>query len=141
MELIDFQAIANEMRETVAHWYNAEIQIVDPNTRDLEWNPTTNTYSNNPESVLWSGSARVQPIRTPLDVNMEFMRSGKREIRIQIPYASNLPDFQPGMRVRVTSSPVEHILEGFVYVIRSAINSSYGWNRTIECEVDLKSEA
>jgi len=31
------------------------------------------------------------------------------------------------------------VLEQLGFVIRSAVNSSYAWGRTIECEVDLKS--
>jgi hypothetical protein len=138
VELIDFQAIAKEMRETVAHWYNAEIEIFDPNLRQLQWDVRTNEYTGSPEQLLWDGKARVQPIRRPLGGETSFSSSTIREIRIQIPHSEDLPNFEPGMRVRVTESAVDKNLEEFVCVIRSAINSSYGWNRTIECDVDLK---
>ena len=135
--LPNFAKIADQMRRTSAQWYNAEVEIVDPNTADLEWDVVTNTYSNNPETILWHGSARVQPIRRPLASDMTVAQSSRREIRIQIPYCDGMPDFTPGMRVRVTQSDVDKALKNFTYVIRSAINSSYGWNRTIECDIDL----
>jgi hypothetical protein len=133
----DFAKIAKEMRKSSALWYNAIIEIFDPNIRDLEWDVITNTYSNNPESVIWQGRARVQPIRRPLLGRTSFMETDIREVRFQVEYEEDMPDFKPGMRVRVLESSVEPGVMDFTYIVKSAINSSYGWNRTIECDTDL----
>jgi len=46
-----------------------------------------------------------------------------------------------GLQVKVTDGGEDHVLESLQFVVSSAVNSSYGWNRTIECDVDVKSVA
>jgi hypothetical protein len=43
------------------------------------------------------------------------------------------------LQVVVTDGGSDPILEQLGFVVSSSINSSYAWNRTIECDVDLKS--
>lgn len=143
---IDFAKIALEMRDIVARWYNAEIEIVDPNTRDLddEWDPITNTYAASTDVTVWSGAARVQPIRTASTPDIGITQTAIRAVRVQIPMNGTETDagfIQKGMRIRVTSGGENLQLEEVELVVRSSINSSYGWNQTIECDVDLKSVA
>jgi hypothetical protein len=137
---IDFAKIAIDMRETVARWYNATIEIVDPNLGNQEWDPITNEYSGNSESVLWSGKARVQPLRqsrgsTP---NLNVMQGGIESIRVQVPYDANLPLIRKGLRIKVLDGGEDEVLTSVQFIVRSAVNSSYGWNRTIECDVDIR---
>jgi hypothetical protein len=138
---IDFAKIAQEMRVTVARWYNATVEIINPNIRDLddEWDPMTNSYMDDTEIILWSGSARIQPIRSSTEPDLGITQASVRAVRIQVPYDVNLVFLQKGMRVRVTNGGEDAVLQDLEFIISSAINSSYGWNRTIECEVDLKS--
>lgn len=138
---IDFAKIAEEMRATVSNWYNASVQIIDTNIREQTWNMATNTYGNSTESIVWSGRARVQPIKSERLPDIEIAQGGVQGVRIQVPYDANLSLIRKGMQVRVTDGGEDHILEDLVFVVRSAINSSYGWNRTIECDADVKSEA
>jgi hypothetical protein len=137
---IDFAKIAIDMRETVARWYNATIEIVDPNLGNQEWDPITNEYSGNSESVLWSGKARVQPLRqsrgsTP---NLNVMQGGIESIRVQVPYDANLPLIRKGLQIKVLDGGEDEVLTSVQFIVRSAVNSSYGWNRTIECDVDIR---
>ena len=143
---IDFAKIALEMRAIVARWYNAEVEIVDPNTRDLndEWDPVTNTYAASTDVTVWSGSARVQPIRSTSTPDIQIAQGAVRAIRVQIPMNGTESDagfIQKGMRVRITNGGENPQLEELEFVVRSSVNSSYGWNQTIECDVDLKSVA
>lgn len=135
---IDFAKIALEMRSTVARWYNADVQIVDPNLGDVEWNEFTNEYENNPATVIWSGKARVQPLRTATVPDLTVMQGSVRAIRVQVPYDADLSLIRKGMQVKVVNGGEDHVLENLSFVVRSAVNSSYGWNRTIECDVDIK---
>ena len=138
---IDFAAIALEMRSTVARWYNATVEIIDPNLEDQTWDPITNTYSGDSDVVLWSGSARVQPIGADRMPDLTVMQGGIRGIRVQVPYDASLPLIRKGLQVKVTDGGEDHVLESLQFVVNSAVNSSYGWNRTIECDVDVKSVA
>jgi len=60
-------------------------------------------------------------------------------VRVQVPYDPSLPLIRKGLQVKVTDGGQDAVLESIQFVVRSAINSSYGWNRTIECDVDVKS--
>jgi hypothetical protein len=138
---IDFASIAMEMRAAVARWYNAQIEIIDTNIREQEWDEFTNDYISNSETVIWSGSARVQPIKTERLPDMDIMQGAVRGVRIQVPYDANLSLIREGMQVRITDGGEDVVLENLILTVRSAINSSYGWNRTIECDADVKSTA
>ena len=136
---IDFAAIAVEMRGAVARWYNADIQIIDPNLREQTWNMATNSYGTNTETIIYSGKARVQPIRATLEPDVTIGQAGIRGVRIQVPYDASVGLVRKGLQVRVTDGGEDSVLETIKFVVKSGINSSYGWNRTIECEADVKS--
>ena len=138
---IDFAKIATEMRSTVARWYNAEIKIVDPNVRNQTWNMTTNTFTNAPQTVLYTGKARIQPISNARTPDLGITQGSIQGIRVQIPYSANLELIRKGLEVEVTNGGQDAVLEDLRFTVRSAVNSSYGWNRTIECDVDVKSVA
>lgn len=139
--LIDFAKIAIEMRATVATWYNAEIEVIDPNIREQTWDETTNTFTNAPGTVLYTGSARIQPISTVKTPDLGITQGAIQGIRIQVPYDASLPLIRKGLQVEVINPGEDAVLSSLRFTVRSSINSSYGWNRTIECDVDVKSVA
>lgn len=136
---IDFAKIALEMRGTLARWYNAEIEIVDPNLREQTWNEFTNTFGSSTESVLWSGKARIQPVGSERLVDLDIARGSIRAVRFQIPHDASLPLVRAGLQIIVTDGGQDSVLENLMFIVTGSINSSYKWNRTIECEVNLKS--
>jgi hypothetical protein len=138
---IDFAKIALEMRSIVARWYNAEIRIIDPNTRDQAWDIDTNTFTNTPATVLYTGRARIQPIRQASTPDLGVTQGAIHAIRVQVPYDENLPLIRKGLQVEVLNPGEDITLGSLQFTVRSAINSSYGWNRTIECDADVKSVA
>jgi hypothetical protein len=138
---IDFAKIALEMRDIVARWYNASVEIFDPNDRDLDWNPATNTYAGDPEVIVWSGKARIQPVSGASMPDLGITQGSIQGIRVQVPYDATVGLFRKGLQVRVTNGGENAVLEELEFVITEAINSSYGWNTTIECEVSAKSVA
>tara|TARA_B110000503_G_C7070758_1_gene380766 strand:- start:744 stop:1133 length:390 start_codon:yes stop_codon:yes gene_type:complete len=127
------------MRTIVARWYNATIEIVDTNLREQTWNEFTNSFGISTETVIWSGTARIQPISATATPSNDVMQGAVRAVRVQVPYDANLSLVRKGMQVRITSGGEDAVLEDLVLVVNSAINSSYGWNRTIECDADVKS--
>ena len=136
---IDFAAIALQMRATVARWYNAEIQIVDTNLREQTWNEFTNSYGTSTQSVLWSGKARVQPIGSERLTDLQISQGSIHAVRFQVPYDASLPLIRKGLQIVVTDGGEDTVLEDLMFVVTGSVNSSYGWNRTIECDVNLKS--
>lgn len=137
---IDFAAISSEMRGIVSRWYNATLTIVDPNTGDLSWNISTNTYSGNPAVTIWSGSGRIQPIKAPfVSKSGEVYDTSIETFTVQVPYDNTLNFIRPGMSIVITDGGENHYLEEINLTIISAVNSSYGWNTTLECQADGKS--
>ena len=138
---IDFSAIAAEMRDTVSRWYNAEVEVVDPNTGDVVWDIATNSYTGDSATTVWSGTGRIQPMGRGTSPSGRVYDPALRYVLIQIPYDNTLDYIRPGMSVRVNDGGENHYLEELELTIMSAANSSYGWNTTLECQVDLKSVA
>jgi hypothetical protein len=136
---INFAAISTEMRSTMSYWFNATIQIVDPNVGDVEWDVVTNTQTSGAPTVLWSGPARIQHLKPDRTPDVGFSQTDIRGVRIQLPLEVELGLLRKGLQVIVTDGGSDPVLEQLGFVIRSSINSSYAWGRTIECDVDLKS--
>ncbi len=137
---IDFAAISEEMADIVQRWFNANVSIVDPEVGDQQWDPVTNAYTGSSEVVLWSGEARVQPIGVDSNPTTDyaFSSAGTRRIRVQVKLDPSRDFIRKGLRVRVTDGGVDADLEDLDFVVTSAVNSSYAWLRTIECEADVK---
>lgn len=138
---INFSAISAEMRGTMANWFNATIQIVDPNVENVEWDVYTNTQQAGTPTVIWSGPARIQHLKSERTPDAAYSQTAIRGIRIQLPYNAEIGLVRKGLQVVVTDGGSDPVLEQLGFVVQSAINSSYAWGRTIECEVDLKSVA
>ena len=136
---IDFAAISAEMGVIAARWFNGAIQIVDPNLDDLTFDPWTNT-STGTETVLWSGEARIQPINIASDPAAGKSVLSSRRVRFQVPLDETRDFVHAGLVVRVTDGGEFPDLEKLQFNISSAVNSSYAWLLTIECEADVKSE-
>jgi hypothetical protein len=138
---INFAAISGEMRSTMLPWMNGTVQIVDPNTSEQEWDPFTNDYIGGESTVLWQGPARIQHLSSETMPDVGYSQVSIRGIRLQVPMDAELGFVRKGLQVIVIDGGSDSELEQLQFVVTSAINSSYAWGRTIECEVDVKSVA
>jgi hypothetical protein len=138
---LDFASISTEMGRTTKGWMNATVQIIDPNVSDTEWNEWTNSYTGGEPTVIWQGSARIQHLKSEKFGNAGYAEIGIRGIRIQVPLDFNMGFIRKGLQVVVIDGGVDVELEQLQFIVTSAVNSSYAWLRTIECEVDVKSIA
>jgi hypothetical protein len=138
---LDFATISAEMGKTMLSWMNATVQIVDPNTADAEWDPFTNAETGGAPTVLWQGPARIQHLSGETLPEVGYSQVSIRGIRLQVPMDPELGFVRKGLQVIVTDGGSDVELEQLQFVVTSAINSSYAWVRTIECEVDVKSVA
>lgn len=138
---IDFQAIGVEMAKSYTQWLNGSIQIIDPNVGDVVWDEWTNTETGGEPTVLWSGAARIQHLKSETNPDVGFSETSVRGIRVQVPLDVEAGFIRNGLQIVVTDGGNDYELEQLQFTITSAINSSYAWGRTIECEVDVKSIA
>jgi hypothetical protein len=138
---LDFAAVSAQMASTMLSWMNATVQIVDPNVEDATWDPFTNEYTGGSATVLWQGPARIQHLSSESLPEVGYSQVAIRGIRLQVPMDPELGFVRKGLQVIVTDGGSDIELEQLQFVVTSAINSSYAWVRTIECEVDVKSVA
>jgi hypothetical protein len=69
-----------------------------------------------------------------------------REVEFQISFNKNtlagatapMADLRPGNYIIVNNSPYDSTLEKYSYVVKSVINNSNPWQRTILAEVDME---
>jgi hypothetical protein len=90
---------------------------------------------------LWQGPARIQHLTSDTSPVVGLSEIGVRGIRVQVPLDPELGFVRKGLQVIVVDGGSDVELEQLQFVVTSAINSSYAWVRTIECEVDVKSVA
>ena len=136
---IDFSAISTEMQGIVSRWFNGTIQIIDPNLDSLTFDPWTNATTGT-ETVLWTGDARIQPINETRDPEGGKSLLSVRRVRFQVPLDETRDFVHAGLLVRVTDGGQFTDLVNLQFNILSAVNSSYAWLLTIECDADVKSE-
>lgn len=138
---VDFSAIGSAMADTALPWMNGSIQIVDPNVGSGTWDEWTNTETGGGPTVIWSGAARIQHLKSESNSNVGYSDVTIRSIRVQVPIDSAAGFIRKGLQIVVTDGGNDYELEQLQFVITSAVNSSYAWLRTIEAEVDVKSVA
>ena len=109
--------------------------------QDLEdrvYDPVTNTWDSTATSV-WSGKARIQPLSNSSERMVTTNDTFVRQVQVHINFAGNtIADIRPGYYMILSSSPLDHNLTKFIYVVRSVMNSSNPWQRTLICEVDME---
>jgi len=137
---VNFSKISREMSTVTERWMNSSISIIDPDLKNLAWDEWTNTMTGS-EILLWHGKARVQPVSNiSSEINAGRSVLATRRVRFQIPLDETRAFVRAGLIVRVTDGGEFPDLEKVQFNISSAINSSYAWLLTIECEADVKSE-
>lgn len=125
----------------------ATIEIFDPNATDSTYDAATNSWTS-ARDILWTGKARIQPSKDATNKQFSLNPTTVQEVEVHIDFEGNtlagyegtMPDIRPGHQIFVTSSPYDDILENFILVVRSAMNSSNPWHRAILCEVDQEVE-
>jgi hypothetical protein len=128
------------MGTATQRWMNGTIRIIDPNLESLVFDPWTNE-STGTETILWTGSARIQQVATETrDPDAGKSVLANRRVRFQVPLDEARAFVRAGLIVRVLDGGEFPDLANMQFNISSAINSSYAWLLTIECEADVKSE-
>jgi hypothetical protein len=124
-----------------------DITIYSQNLGSRTYNATTNTWDSS-DTALWSGKARIQPLKNATSRASRINPSSVKEVEFQISFNKNtisgataaMPDLRPGNYITVTNSPYDDNLEKFSYIVKSVVNSSNPWQRTLMTEVDMEAD-
>jgi hypothetical protein len=116
---------------------SATVQIYDPALGASVYDPDTNSYTSVPVTV-YSGPARVQPLRSPQAVANNGDDTMVRTVRVQIPVSevTLAINFQNKLRLTVTESVLNPSLCNYLYVLSGSVDSSNPFERTLEFKVD-----
>ena len=135
---VDIRAISEIMQPVTEKWFNAVIQIVDPHISTGAFNRTTNTKTRAAEDVLWEGRARIQAVRWPNVATARQEAVSTRTVVFHIPLEIDIPPglIVEGFRVRVIDGGMSPQFQDGLFVITATTNSSYAWDRRIECIMD-----
>ena len=139
----DYAGTAAFMRPHVEGFIDGKvwIHVLDPTTedRDMVFGTGQYTVQNTP---LWSGWARVQPIRNSVNAWRATNPTTTRVVQFWVDLEEQVIDLRPGLRIAVeivaTEDNNDDWLAEYQYVIVGAVNSSQAWQRTIDTQVDLE---
>lgn len=107
---------------------------------DRVYDPVANTWDST-ATEIWTGAARIQPLSASSQRTVMTNDTFVRQVQVQIDFdESSIADIRPGDYMLVSASPYDATLTKFVYIVRSVINSSNPWQRTLVCEVDMESD-
>jgi hypothetical protein len=142
-----FKELAAYMRPHVEAFIKGKawIHIIDPAQTVVErdWENGTSTVT---PSILWSGWARVQPLRNTVST---WRATNPTTTRIVQFWPEDWPDEiavdlqKAGLRIAVedlgdADDNNDPWLAEYLYVILGGINSSQAWQRTIDAQADLE---
>lgn len=138
---IDRARQAAAMRPALYAWFNAQIQIFDPNLRDAPaYAPLGDTGGvATPSAPLYDSGvngALIQPIRSPVMVQQGDQTIGLLGIRMQVKMPATPPVLRAGLRVRVVNGGNVPEITFYRYVLNEALDTSAAWGKIIEATVD-----
>lgn len=127
-------------RSVPAGFQTCTVDIVRQDLASRVYNASTNTWDSGADEI-WTGKARIQPISNSVERTIMTNDSFIRQVQVEISFDGNtMADIRPGDYLRVTNSPYDANLTKFIYIVRSVINSSNPWLRTLVCEVDMEAD-
>lgn len=141
----EYGEVREFMRERVGEFIQGKawVHIVDPMTVVTTTNITAGTMVVD-ATPIWSGWARIQPVRNTVGV---WRATNPTETRVVQFWLEDFPDDQAvdlrsGLRIVVNAEESADLndpwLAQYQFVIDGGINSSQAWQRTVDTRVDLE---
>lgn len=133
------QAWVDDLQPVAEKLMNAVIEIFYQSTGELEYDFETGEYTSvGTREVLYTGPARVQPIRMARNVPNNASDTEMQSVRFQVS-ALDI-EVRPKHRIRVLESDLNETLTRFEYIVQGVMNSSNPFETTIETQVDTEIE-
>jgi hypothetical protein len=140
----DFGAVAAYMKPHVEPFVDGKawIHLIDPTLieEDINIKAGTMTVTGGP---VWSGWARVQPIRNDVNAWRATNPTTTRTVQFWVEFPEDQTiDIKPGFRIcvdpLVDGDNNDPWLAEYQYVVMGGLNSTQAWQRTINTQVDLE---
>lgn len=135
---VDFIAIKAAMAPAVRLWEAAYIVILNPGPNGVHLRDKDDA------AFIWHGHARVQPYRREVATATTTNPTTNQSVRFQVDFSEDgvIPDIKTDYQVVVLPESLSGIelndpaMPYYQHVVRSALNSSQAWIRTIEAQVN-----
>lgn len=123
----------------LSEFQNATIVITDPSATTVSYSFDSNEYTVTGDGTVYTGPARVQPLRGAQQVAFDTMEniSSSKIITVQIPGADNIL-VKRGFQVQVTDGGRNTNLENYLFTVVADVNSSHMASHTFECVVNVE---
>lgn len=137
----DFGAWEQQIADVsgLAEFQNATITIYDPSLLTKTYSYDSNEYTVSGDAVVYSGQARVQPMRLATQVSggpIDDPSSASR-FMVQIPFEEQVV-VQRGFQMQVTDGGRNPRLESYLFTIVADTDSSHMASHTFECVVNVE---
>lgn len=137
---IDFVAIKNEMAPVTHRWQGAYVVILNPGPNLVY------LRDKNDAAFVWHGLARMQPYRREVATATVTNPTTNASVRFQVDFSADgaIPDIKTDYQVAVLPESLSGVpltdpfMPFYQHVVRSSMNSSMAWLRTIECQVNTE---
>lgn len=116
----------------------ATITVVRPGAGQPTYDPETDTWTDPAGTTLYSGKARVQPIRSEVQRERPGDTTKVLAIRFSVPVSSINTSIQFHDVVTVTASPMNTTLLGYTYYVTDPVDSSNPLEKTFHAEINLE---
>jgi hypothetical protein len=138
----DVNAYAVFMKPLLQPWLKqAWVTIVNPLTRVTVKNTfgAVTGVTVAASDLVWTGFARVQPLRTAVTVKRAIDSTTNRTTQFQLidfPKDGLVPDIKPGYEIVVLDGNNDPLLTKYQYYVTGSENASMAWQRTVETTVN-----
>lgn len=133
------QGWVNGLKHVPESAMTATIKVTDPrNAGEPVYDPDKDEWTAPTTPTVYTGKARVQPIRSDVYRTRPGDSTNTLAIRFSIPVANIGTDIRPGMEVAVTSAPLNPSLLGYVFYVSEGVDSSNPFEKTFHAVTDLE---
>lgn len=114
------------------------IAVTDPRGTSKVYDPDEDEWTVPAATQIYSGKARVQPIRSDVFRTRPGDSTNTLAIRFSVPVASIGTDIRPGMEVKVTAASLNTTLLKYVFYVSEGVDSTNPLEKTFHAVTDLE---
>jgi hypothetical protein len=118
----------------------ASISLFRPSGIPPVYNSATGEYTSSPDTVLYTGLARVQPLRTASKRDNPGNETSVQQVLFSIPIANKAVDLRTDVQARVILCALNPALVTYRYHVSEVMDSSNPIERTFLCVVDQETQ-
>lgn len=110
-----------------------EVTVYDG--KNIKYDAKTDSYDYG--AVVYSGKARIQPIRQPEVANDQIAPQTTNRVRVQLPRSTMSLNIPMAARIKVVKTQDTPHMVGYLMTVAAVIDASQSFERTIICNTPM----